>query len=221
MAATLAIVALWVAFGGSHMLLSSREVRPRLVSGLGEGPFLGLYSVVSFAFFVPLVWVYFANKHAGPLLWSISVGTPLRWTIYAGMVVAFVLVVAGLVRPSPASIVPGDPRPHGAHWLTRHPLFMGLGLFGLLHLIPNGHAADIAFFGGFPLFAVLGCRHQDERKLAAGAPGFAEFHRLTPFLPFTGSATARGIRELGPIVVIGGLGLTWLLRHFHADWFGG
>ena len=148
-------------------------------------------------------------------------GTPLRTAIYLAMAAAFVLMVAGLVRPSPAGIVPGDPTPRGAQRLTRHPLFMGLGLFGLLHLIPNGNAADVAFFAGFPIFAVLGCRHQDQRKLVSGPPGFVGFYRDTPFLPFTGPETIKGIRELGPIALLGGVGVTALLRYFHSAWFGG
>lgn len=221
MSATLAIVLLWIGFAGSHMGLSSLSVRRALVARLGETGFLGFYTVVSFAFFVPLVWIYFAHKHAGPLLWSIPVGPVLRWTIYAGMAVAFTLVFAGLVRPSPASITPGDTRPRGALRLTRHPLFMGFGIFGLLHLIPNGNAADVAFFSGFPLFALVGCWHQDQRKLVVGPPGFPEFVRETPFFPFTGQATLEGIRELGPVVLLGGLGLTVVLRWFHPAWFGG
>jgi uncharacterized membrane protein len=221
MSATSAIALLWLAFAGSHMVLSSVRVRRSLVTKLGEGAFLGLYSLIAIALFVPLVRTYFANKHAGPLLWSIPLGAGLRAAIYVAMAIAFVLMVSGLVRPSPGNIVPGDPTPRGALRLTRHPLFMGLGLFGLLHLIPNGSAADVAFFAGFPLFAVLGCWHQDRRKLISGPPGFPAFHRDTPFLPFTGDATLQGIRELGPIVIIGGLGTTWLLRHFHPAWFGG
>lgn len=221
MSPTLTILALWVGFAGTHMVLSSVSVRRALVARLGEGAFLGIYSLVAFAFFVPLVSTYFASKHAGPLLWSIPVGTPLRWAIYLGMVVAFILMVAGLVRPSPASVVPGDPTPRGAQLLTRHPLFMGLGIFGLLHLIPNGNAADVVFFGGFPLFALLGCWHQDRRKLATGGEAFRGFYQQTPFLPFTGQASARGIRELGPIVIGGGLVLTGVLRYFHPAWFGG
>jgi uncharacterized membrane protein len=221
MRATLLILALWIGFAGTHMALSSVGVRRSLVSRLGIGPFLGVYSLVAFAFFVPLVWTYFANKHAGPLLWSIPIGTPLRWALYAGMAVAFVLMTAGLVRPSPAGIVPGDPTPRGALRITRHPLFMGLGLFGLLHLVPNGNAADVAFFGGFPVFAVLGCRHQDQRKLVDGPPGFAAFHRETPFLPFAGAQTVRGISELGPVVILGGVLVTMVLRWFHPRWFGG
>lgn len=220
MGATLAIVLLWIGFAGSHMGLSSIRVRERLVARLGQGPFLGLYSLLAFLFFVPLVWTYFANKHAGPLLWSIPLGPGLRWALYAGMLIAYVLIVAGLFRPSPASVVPGDPTPRGAQRLTRHPLFMGFGLFGLLHLVPNGNAADVAFFGGFPLFALIGCRHQDERKLASGPPEFAAFHRETPFFPFTGTATMQGLRELGPAIVVGALVTTVVLRWFHRAWFG-
>jgi uncharacterized membrane protein len=221
MSATLTIIALWLAFAGSHIGLSSAKIRPQLIARLGEAPFFGLYSLVSLALFVPLVLTYFANKHAGPLLWSIPIGPGLRWAIYVGMAIAFVLMVSGLVRPSPGSIVPGDPTPRGALRLTRHPLFMGLGIFGLLHLIPNGNAADVAFFGGFPIFAVVGCRHQDQRKLVVGPPDFPQFYRETPFLPFTGDHTADGIRELGPVVILGGLGVTWLLRYFHPSWFNG
>ena len=221
MSPTFMIVTLWLAFAGSHMLMSSLQIRRGLVARMGEGLFLGLYSLVAFAFFVPLVRTYFAHKHAGPVLWSVPLGTPLRWAIYLAMGVAFILMVAGLVRPSPASIVPGDPTPRGAQRLTRHPLFMGLGICGLLHLIPNGNAADVAFFGGFPLFALVGCWHQDRRKLATGTDAVRGFYQQTPFLPFTGAETGRGIHELGPVVVVGGLGLTMILRYFHPAWFGG
>lgn len=221
MTPTITIVLLWVAFAATHIALSSQRLRPRLVATLGEGPFAGVYSLIALATFVPLVWTYFAHKHAGPLLWSIPLGSALRWTIYVGMALAFLLMVAGLVRPSPASMVPGDSTPRGAQRFTRHPLFMGLGLFGLLHLVPNGNAADVAFFGGFPVFAAIGCWHQDQRKLAAGPPGYREFVRETPFVPFTGSATLQGIRELSPLVIAGALGTTWLLRYFHPAWFGG
>ncbi len=221
MSPTGTILAFWLGFGGSHVLLSSARLRSRLVATLGPGTFLGFYSLVSIGFFVPLVRTYFAHKHAGPRLWSVPVGTPLRWAIYFAMGVAFVLMVSGLVRPSPTNIVPGDPTPRGALRLTRHPLFMGLGLFGLLHLIPNGNAADVAFFGGFPVFAVLGCWHQDRRKLVAGSPELQRFQHATPFLPFTGSESWLGIRELGIGVMGGGVALTVLVRYFHPAWFGG
>ena len=42
MTAALVIVLLWVAFGATHMGLSSRRLRPRLVAALGAGGFAGV-----------------------------------------------------------------------------------------------------------------------------------------------------------------------------------
>ena len=112
MSPTARIVLLWLGFAGSHLVLSSLPVRRGLVARIGEGPFRGLYSLVAFAFFIPLVGTYFAHKHAGPWLWTLPRSTPLLWTIYAGMGLAFVLVVAGFIRPSPAALVPEIGRAH-------------------------------------------------------------------------------------------------------------
>ena len=90
MAPTLEVLLLWAGFAGSHMVLSSRGVRRPLVARLGEGGFRALYSLVAFAFFVPLVWTYFAHKHEGPWLWALPHGPVVRWIAYVGMGVAFV-----------------------------------------------------------------------------------------------------------------------------------
>ena len=215
MEATAWILMLWIAFGGTHMLLSSSRLRPRLVDSLGEGGFLGGYSLISFATFVPLVWIYFSNKHMGPLLWAPTLGPLLRWGVYLGMAVAFVLLFAALITPSPASIsAPDKVELRGIHRLTRHGLFMGLGLFGLLHLVVNGYATDVAFFAGFPIFAVLGSWHQDLRKCSS-QEGYREFCATTPFLPFTGRETLRGLRELSPVAVLLGVAVTIVLRWYH------
>jgi uncharacterized membrane protein len=221
MVATVTILLLWLGFAGSHIWLSSLRIRPRLVTLLGERPFQGLYSVIALAFFIPMVRTYFAHKHAGPLLWSLPLGWPLLSVMYVGMGLAFVLLIAALVRPSPAGVVAGDPTPRGVYRITRHPLFMALALFGLLHLLPNGNAADLVFFSGFVWFALIGGWHQDRRKLATSAPGFRRFHEATPFLPFTGHDTLIGMRELSPVVVGLGIFVAVIVRYFHASWFGG
>src|SRR6266704_209573 len=123
---TAQVVLLWLGFAGTHLVLSSLPVRQRIVARVGENPFRGLYSLVAFAFFVPLVWTFFAHKHAGRWLWLVERGPALRWPMYVGMAGAFILVAAALVRPSPAAIVPGEARPHGVYRITRHPLVMGI-----------------------------------------------------------------------------------------------
>jgi uncharacterized membrane protein len=212
---------LWAGFAGTHVALSSVAVRKAVVARLGEGPFQGLYSLVALGLFVPLVRTFFAHKHDGPWLWLVPRGTALRWTMYVGMAIAFVLLVAALVRPSPAAVVPGDPEPRGVYRLTRHPLVMAIVLFGALHAVPNASAADLAFFGGFVAFGLLGAWHQDRRKLALGVPGFRRFYEATPFLPFTGRETLRGLRELSPAVVVAGIAAAAVVRWFHPTWFGG
>src|SRR5947207_12576607 len=88
MAPTLTLVLLWLGFAGSHLVLSSLPVRQAMVARIGEGPFRGLYSLVAFAFFIPLVRTYFGHKHAGPALWMLTPGPALRWAMYVGMGVA-------------------------------------------------------------------------------------------------------------------------------------
>jgi len=218
---TATLVLLWLGFAGSHLALSGLPLRRRLVAALGLPGFLGLYSLVAFAFFVPLVWTYFANRHAGAILWAVPIGPGLRAGLYLGMGVAFVLFVSSFFQASPAGMAPARPTPYGVNRITRHPQNMGIALFGLLHLVPNGAGADVAFFGGFVLFGVLGSWHQERRKIAEGAPGLREFVAATPFLPFTGRETLRGLRELSPVAVGLGIALTVVVRHFHVRWFGG
>ncbi len=140
--------------------------------------------------------------------------------LYAGMGVAFTLIVCSAVQPNPHSLgQDGTAPPQGIHWITRHGTFLGVGLFAGLHLIPNGYAGDVAFFGGILVFSVVGCLHQDARKLALDDGRFRPFWEKTPFIPFTGSETARGLRELRWYGVAGAILLTVVLRYFHTALF--
>jgi uncharacterized membrane protein len=217
----LGVVLLWVAFTATHLGMSSLRLRPRLVALLGEVGFLGLYSGVALIIFVPLIRLYFTSKHAGALIWSVPRGPLLSWLVYAGMGVAFILLVSSFLRPSPGGMVPGDPTPRGVYRITRHPMVMAFVVFALFHLLPNGFAADVAFFGGFAFFALAGAAHQDQRKLVVGPPGYRDFYEHTPFLPFTGRDTLAGLRELSPIAVVAGILIAVTIRYFHSSWFGG
>ncbi len=221
MGSAAAIAGLWVLFAATHMGLSSRRLRPRLVSALGEPVFAGLYSLLALAIFVPLVWLYFVHRHEGPLLYAFSIGPLLRWLLYVVMGAGFVLMVGGLVEPSPAMMGGAKPEVRGIHRITRHPLFMGLGVFGLVHLAFQGFASDVAFYAGFPLFALIGCAHQDRRKLATEGEAYRAWHESTAFLPFTSRDTLRGLRELRPVSLLVGVVLTVALRLLHGPLFWG
>ncbi len=213
MSPTAWIVLLWAAFIASHLGLASVRVEPKLRAKLGDAAFLGLYSVVALAIFVPLMSIYFGNRHAGPWLWVVTVGPVLRALLYLGMTLGLVLAVGSLLRPSPASLLPNAAAEvRGVYRVTRHPLVLGLALIWALHLIPNASTADIAFFGGFLTFSLAGAWHQDARKLHAGDAKLREFIAATSFLPF--GRGIGGLADLPPLVIALGvaaaLGVRWL-----------
>jgi uncharacterized membrane protein len=228
MSATAMICVLWLAFAVTHMGMSSLGLRPRIVDKVGERGFVGLYSIVALAIFIPLVSVYWNNKHSGPILWSLGGSPPLMAVQYALMVLAILLLVAGIVAGSPAAMTMGDPKaepaepsaPGGVHLIARHALFMALALFGFSHMLVNGFASDVAFFGGFVVFSVVGSIDQDRRKLVTLGESYKVFVEGTPFWPLTGRHSLRALREISPVVLIVGLLIAVALRYFHLQLFG-
>jgi uncharacterized membrane protein len=221
MTPALLIAALWLAFAGSHMVLSSRRLRPRIVAALGdERRFQGLYSLIALAIFVPLVAIYFRHKHEGAYLGTLSGVPGLRWVMFIGMGAAFAMAVAGLARPSPASVVPGRAEVRGVYHVTRHPVLMAMGLYGLLHLcVVAVNATELAFFAGFPLFVWIGARHQDQRKLAS-MPDYKRFYEATPFVPFSRPAGVVAALREQPVPIAIGIAVTVVIRWFHPTLFG-
>jgi uncharacterized membrane protein len=218
----------WVGFACTHLVLSSASLRPRLVARLGDDAFRGVYSVAVLAWFVALVWVFARHKHDGPLLWS-TIGPPavavaLNQVV---MALALALLVAGLL---PAHAAPSSMgaaakeriEARGLLRITRHPFNAAAALFGIAHLLVNGHLGDVLFFAGFPLFAAIGSRHQDAR-LARSRPGYGELVAATSFVPFAAVVAGRQrlvARELPWAGLAAGLVAAVALRHWHGVLFG-
>jgi len=218
----------WALFGGTHLVLSSALVRPKLIATVGERLFLGLYSLVAFATLIPLCWYYAGHKHADPLLWR-TFGGPSLYLLARDlnlilMALAFVLLVHGLVaRPPSAMMTSGTPTAYGITRITRHPTFAAIFLFGLAHCLVNGSLSDLIFFGGFSVFSWIGAWHQDTRKIV-DIPGYAEFKDATSFLPFAAIMRAKqplSLSELRWPITLLALILFYLVRAYHPSLFGG
>ncbi|MBJ18122.1 MAG: hypothetical protein GY910_10485 [bacterium] len=214
------IVALWTLFLATHTGFSSQRLRPKLVARLGAQGFLGVYSAIALAIFIPLVWIYSTHKHAGAELWYGGAFAWIHPPVYLVMALAFTLLIGSFSNASPASLAPGTGEVRGVLRITRHPLFMGIAFFGLLHLfVARIHGADLAFFGGMPIVALIGCWHQDQRHLAGGQEAFRSFYEETSLLPFARGGW-RAFIEAPLALAAGGIAVL-LIRIFHPALFGG
>jgi uncharacterized membrane protein len=182
----------WGMFAGTHLVLSSLPVRGKLIARLGEKTFLGLYALVAFATFIPLVWVYLGNRHGGGVVWNLAAAPGVRPLAMALAVLGIAVIAGGVLHPSPALV--GIKRAWGARGLTRitrHPLFMGIALWALSHLLLNGFVTDVVFFGGMLAFSLAGAAHQDARKRATEDERLGQFFAESSFWPFAAISAGR------------------------------
>jgi uncharacterized membrane protein len=215
-----------VLFVGAHLVISSKTVRPRLLSALGDRPYQGVYSLVSLGTFIPLCIAFGYHKHAGAMLWYLRSIEPLRWLVWLLMLFAIVVLVAGLINPAPSGMAaPGVPQtPSGIQKLTRHPAFVAFSTFGFAHMLMNGWVGDLLFFGSFPALGIFGARHQDTRKAEQLGERYRRFMEQTSFFP--GAALFSGRQRWSSadtpwIAIAVGVGLTLILILLHPMLFGG
>jgi uncharacterized membrane protein len=119
---------------------------------MGEGPWKAIYSLLSIAGFVLLIWGFGeARQHPQALY------VPPMWLRHANALftlIAFVLVAAAYV-----------PRNHLKAKLG-HPMYAGIKVWALGHLLATGMLHDVVLFGAFLIWAVAGftvSRHRDRQ----------------------------------------------------------
>lgn len=184
------VLAAAAAFVGTHFLLSHPLRRP-IVARIGEGPFLGLYSLVAAG---TLAWLALAYRAApvGPLLWPVGDGL---WALAtAVMLVASVLLVGSLVGnpalPDPGGKTRPVPEPRGVYAVTRHPMMWAFALWGVSHILILPERSNIVLALAIILLALAGAALQDRKKAKLQAEFWPEWRRRTSYLPF--AAIVRG-----------------------------
>lgn len=194
-----------VLFPVTHIGLSWSPVRRMLVRVLGEWPFRGVYSLISFVCLGGMILIYRKDPHLGAVLWQVPFWIELVVCLPL-MLVAFVLVVSAFATPSPASMAPAAMRARGILRITRHPMNIGFACFGAAHLVANGAVGDVAFFGSFVVLGIVGALHLDRRKLAEKGEAFREFLAATSLVPFAAILRGRNRLEAGemkwPVLVV-------------------
>src|SRR5438046_4853315 len=139
------VILWWVAFAGTHTLLTHPPIRSALVARLGTGPFQGLFSLVAFATFVPLVWTFFAHRTSTAMPLTRLAQTPgIWWLTMILMFVAFELEVLAFARPNPLALTARTGFAAGATLrVTRHRALRGAALTALAHLHVHRRAVAV------------------------------------------------------------------------------
>jgi uncharacterized membrane protein len=189
MARFLAVLAVFLI---AHVIPAMPATRGALKARLGEGGFIGAYSVLSLLLFAWLIREALLAPYV-PLWFAGSWG---YWVALVGMPLALVLLGAGALAPNPLSIAfvtrPFDPAAPGAVAVTRHPILWGLGLWGLAHLPANGHLVGLVLFGTLGAFALIGLGVvESRRRVTLGRDRWQALARPTSFLPFVALLTGR------------------------------
>jgi uncharacterized membrane protein len=188
-------IGIWAfSFLASHLIISSSVVRARLISAVGDQPYRGIYSLVAAATLGPLIYEFARNKHAGPMLWYLRAVAPIRWLAWILMLTALILFVGSFINPNPGGMAAaggGGTEPRGILKITRHPSFVAFSLFGIAHILMNGWAGDVIFFGLFPALGIIGGMHQDQRKIRELGERYRAFIAKTSFMPFAALVSGR------------------------------
>jgi len=210
------------AFVGSHFLLSHPLRRP-LVARVGEGPFLGLYSLVALATFGWLIWA--ALRSPGEPLWWVA--PPWLWDVAAiVMLLASILLVGSLIGNPAAPDPTGKPhipdQARGVLAITRHPMMWSFILWAAVHAILWGSAANLIIVAAIAILSFFGALAQDAKKERLLGADWKTWERRTAFWPFAAQISGRagwGATLPRPGVWIGGL-LLWLAATWAHGWLG-
>jgi len=137
---TILIVGLVIFLGGHSVRIFADDWRTRQISKVGENAWKGLYSLVSIAAFVLVVWGFGKARQQPVLLY-----VPAIWLRHLNALftlAAFVLVAAAYVPRNRLKAAVG------------HPMLAGVKLWAFGHLLATGMLHDLVLFGAFLIWAV-------------------------------------------------------------------
>jgi uncharacterized membrane protein len=144
-----------VLFLGAHSVrLFAEGFRDNLIARLGEGPWKGLYSLVSIVGFVLIIWGYAMARPDSTVLFE-----PPVWLKHIAILlnlVAFILFAAYLVPAGRMKARLG------------HPMLLSVKVWAFAHLLSNGRVAELVLFGAFLAWAILDFVANRRRDRAAG-----------------------------------------------------
>jgi uncharacterized membrane protein len=131
-----------VIFFGTHLFSAyrSREPGKDIRAKMGQGPYMGLYSLVSIAGFALIVWGYGAARPA-PILYM-----PPVWFAHINLVLMLFAMVFLVAAYMPTGHIKKA---------VKHPMLLAVKIWATGHLLANGELNSVLLFGSFLAYGVL------------------------------------------------------------------
>ena len=185
-----------------HLLVSGTRLRAAIVGTIGEGPYMGLFSLASLGGVVWLSMAYGDARGFGETYWD--TGAAGRHAALVIQLVAFLLIIPGLLTPNPTSVKQEGSldRPdvaRGMLRITRHPFLWGVAIWAVGHLLVNGDAPSILLFGSLLALAIFGTFSIDAKRRRALGPKWEPFATITSNAPFGAIVSGKQKLSLGEI----------------------
>lgn len=131
-----------VIFFGAHLFSAFRSRAPGkdLKVKLGYGPYMGLYSLVSVAGFVLIIWGFGAARPA-PILYQ-----PPVWMAHLNLVLMLPAMILLAAAYAPTGRIKKA---------VKHPMLAAVKIWALGHLLANGELNSVLLFGSFLAYGVI------------------------------------------------------------------
>ena len=142
-------------FLGVHSIrIFAEPWRTQTVARVGEGTYKGVYTLLSVAGFVLIVWGFGVARDTPMQIWVPPAG--MRHAASLLTLAAFVFLAAAYV-----------PRNH-IKARFHHPMVLGVKTWALAHLLATGSVAHVVLFGSFLAWAVANFVTARRRDRATG-----------------------------------------------------
>jgi uncharacterized membrane protein len=167
-----------------HLAVSGTPIRQLLIRMMGEGAYLGTYSLLSLITLGLMITGYGQLDHSD-FVW---LPDPMAYKVTKVLVlIALLFLVMGAFTRNPTAVKSEqalEEEISGMLKITRHPIQWGILLFCVAHVISNGDTNSLIFFGTLISVSFLGMLAMDNRHGAEESPQWRTFMENTSMFPF-------------------------------------
>jgi uncharacterized membrane protein len=148
------IFGLLIFLGVHSVRIFADGLRQSMIARLGDGPWKGIYSIVSIAGFILIIWGYGIARQDPVLLWL-----PPTWLRHVAILLNLIALILLAAYAVPSGYLKAR---------LGHPMLLSVKVWAFAHLLANGTLADLFLFGAFLVWAIADFAAARRRDRATG-----------------------------------------------------